>query len=90
MVEEFRSPHGARSELANNLATFTAGSGQLKFSVPWIAHTGGFGGSGSGGGVNVVFADGDYYYLVGEQPNGRANPAAVIKSAQELQHRVHG
>jgi hypothetical protein len=89
VVEQFRSPVGARSELAHNLATFTAGAGQVKFSVPGIPHSAGFGGSGANNGVNVAFADGDYYYLVGEEPSSRANRAAVIASAQKLYHRVH-
>ncbi len=90
VVEQFRSPAGARSEFAYNLANFTRGTGQLKFSVPGIPHSGGFGGSGPNNGVNVAFADGDYYYLVGEQPSAPANRAAVIASAQKLYHRVHG
>lgn len=89
VVEQFRSPAGARAEFAQNLATFTRGGAQLKFPVPGIPHSGGFGGSGPNGGVNVAFADGDYYYLVGEEPNARANRAAVIASAQKLYHRVH-
>lgn len=87
-VEQFRSPAGAQSELAHNLATFTAGAGEVKFSVPGIPHATGFGGSGANSGVNVAFADGDYYYLVGEQPSAPANRAAVIRSAQKLYRRV--
>lgn len=90
VVEQYRSPSGARSELAHNIATFAAGPGQLRFAVPGIPHAAGFGGTDPNGGVNVAFSDGDYYYLVGEQPNARANRDAVIASAQKLYHRVHG
>jgi hypothetical protein len=90
VVEQFRSPAGAGSEFRNSVATFTAGPGQVKFPVSGIPHAAGFGGTGPNAGVNVAFADGDYYYLVGEQPNAPANRAAVIRSAQKLYHRVHG
>jgi hypothetical protein len=89
LVEQFRAPAGARSEFVHSVATFTAGPGRMKFPVPGIPGAAGFGGSGPGQGVNVAFADGDYYYLVGEEPNARANRAAVIASAQKLYHRVH-
>ena len=55
-----------------------------------IPHSAGFGGAGSNSGVNVAFAKGDYYYLVGEQPSAPANRAAVIASAQKLYQRVPG
>ena len=91
LVEQFRSPAGPRSELANTLATVNGGpAGQVRFAAPGIPHSAGFGAPGSNNGVNVAFADGDYYYLVGEQPNARANRAGVIASAQKLYHRVRG
>ncbi len=91
MVEQFRSPAGPRSELANTLATVNGGpSGQVRFPAPRIPHSAGFGAPGSNNGVNVAFANGDYFYVVGEQPNARANRAGVIASAQELYRRVHG
>lgn len=89
LVERFRSPAGPRSELANTLATVNGGpAGQVRFSVPGIPKSAGFGAAGSNSGVNVAFADGDYYYVVGEQPNAPANRAGVIASAQKLYHRV--
>jgi hypothetical protein len=90
-VEQFRSPAGARSEGANALATFDGGPGsRVNFSVPGVPHSGGWAGNGAGAGLNVVFAAGDYYYLIGEQANGSANRAGVIASAQKLYHRVRG
>ena len=91
LVEQFRSPAGPRSELANTLATVDGGPpGQVRFSVPAIPHSAGFGAPGSDNGVNVAFADGDYYYVVGEQPNAPANRAGVVASAETLYHRVRG
>jgi hypothetical protein len=91
LVEQFRSPAGPRFELANTLATVNGGpAGQVRFSVPGIPRSAGFGAPGSNSGVNVAFAGGDYYYVVGEQPSARANRAGVIASAQKLYHRVRG
>ncbi|MBV8429589.1 MAG: hypothetical protein JO244_00375 [Solirubrobacterales bacterium] len=91
LVEQFSSPAGARAELAHDLATFDGGpAGRVNFSLPGVPHSGGFGGQGADQGVNVAFAAGDYYYLVGEQANTAANRAGVIAAAQKLYHRVHG
>ncbi|HTX32157.1 MAG TPA: hypothetical protein VMD09_12285 [Solirubrobacteraceae bacterium] len=90
-VEQFRSPAGARGELANSLATFDGGPGsRVNFSVPGVPHSGGWAGEGSDSGINVAFAAGDYYYLVGEEANAPANRAGVIAAAQKLYHRVNG
>ena len=91
LVEQFRSPVGPHAELANTLATVNGGpTGQVRFSVRTIPNSAGFGSPGSNHGVNVAFADGDYYYVVGEQPNAPANRAGVIASAQKLYDRVRG
>lgn len=90
-VEQFRSPAGARSELANGVATFDGGpSGRVNFSVPGVPHSAGWAGPGSGQGINVAWAAGDYYYLVGEQANAAANRAGVIAAAHKLYHRLNG
>lgn len=90
-VEQFRSPAGARSEVANSLAMFDGGpANRMNFSVPGVPHSGGWAGNGSDAGINVVFAAGDYYYLIGEQANGPANRAGVIAAAQKLYYRVRG
>jgi hypothetical protein len=91
LVEQFRSAVGPRSELAGAVASDNGGSGVVTFHVPGIPHVVGFGGVGADQGVNVAFADGNYYYyLVGEQASTPANRAAVIASAQKLYHRVNG
>ncbi len=91
LVEQFRSPAAARSELANDLATFDGGpAGRVDFRLPGVPNSGGFGGQGAGGGVNVAWATGDYYYLVGEQANAASNRAGVIAAAQKLYHRLNG
>jgi hypothetical protein len=91
LVEQFRSPAAARSELANDLATFDGGpAGRINFRLPGVPNSGGFGGQGTGGGVNVAWAAGDYYYLIGEQANAASNRAEVIAAAQKLYHRING
>jgi hypothetical protein len=91
VVEQFSSPAGARSELANSLATFDGGPGsRVNFAVPGVPHSGGWAGEGSDSGINVAFVAGDYYYLVGEEANAAANRAGVIAAAQKLYHRVNG
>jgi hypothetical protein len=90
LVEEFHSPAGALAEFADDLSSF--GSGVKTFSVPGIPKAHGFGGgTGSNGGANVSFVDGDYYYLVGEgMAPTAATEKALIDSAQKLYQRVHG
>lgn len=89
LVEQFRSPAGARSELKSQTLTFEVAPGFQKFPAPGIPGALGFGFG--NGGVNVAFADGDYYYVVGEAvPSTAANQAVVIASAAKLYHRVHG
>jgi hypothetical protein len=91
LVEQFHSAAAARSELANDLATFDGGpAGRVNFRLPGVPNSGGFGGQGSGGGVNVAWAAGDYYYLIGEQANAPSNRAGVIAAAQKLYHRLNG
>jgi len=93
IVEQFRSPRAAGTELAAQLMmgkTHRAGA----FTVPSIPGAGGFGGlSGQTTGYNVAFADGSYYYLVGAGfSRGAANAptqADVVAAAQHLYRRVH-
>jgi hypothetical protein len=93
IVEQFRSPRAAGTELAAQLMmgkTHRAGA----FAVPSIPGAGGFGGlSGQTTNYNVAFADGSYYYLVGAGfSRGTANAptqADVVAAAQHLYRRVH-
>lgn len=89
LVEQFRAPAGARSEFAGQVAAFKFSPGVKQFPVSGIPASFGFGVS--NGGTNVVFADGDYYYVVGAAiPPTASNRSAVIGAAQKLYRRVHG
>ncbi len=88
LVEQFRAPSGAHSEFAGEVKAFKSALGVKEFPVSGIPAAFGFGVN--GGGANVVFADGAYYYVVGAAvPPTRANQLAVVASAQKLFHRVH-
>lgn len=91
LVEQYRSNAGARAELGNQVSSFRSSTGNVAtFPVPGIPNAVGFGTPGLGVGVNLAFADGNYFYLVGEAvPNTRTNKQAVIVAAQKLYHRVH-
>ena len=93
IVEQFSSRHGATRELAAQLKASEA-AGAKAFTVPGIPAAGGFGGShGQSSGVNVAFAAGSYYYLVGAGwPNGSPHPptrADVVAAAEHLYRRLN-
>jgi hypothetical protein len=85
MVVQLGSPAAARKYLTmyNGLAT--------PFSVSGIPRARGFGDQ---GGINIVFTDGNYAYLVGAgwQPGSthRLTKAQLLSAATVLYHRVHG
>jgi hypothetical protein len=89
IVEQFRSPGSARSQLAAEYRQSTASGGHVTvFAVPAIPGARGFELASSGfSGANVVFAKGPYYYLVGEQAEGSSR-ANVTAAAQHLFDRV--
>jgi hypothetical protein len=91
LVEQFKTPGGARSELANERKMFKATvPGYKPFPVPGIP--GAFGYAAEGPGLNLAFASGDYYYLVGEfvsAANTRSE-ATLITAAKSLLRRAHG
>jgi hypothetical protein len=90
IVEQFKAPAGARSELANVVKGFKAGTGgPTTFPVPDIPGAVGLAATGA---ENVAFTSGDYYYLVGAlvpAVNARSK-AAIIAAAKHLYRRVHG
>ncbi len=94
VVEQFRDPAGARSELATVLAASKRAVGPsdhyFTFGAPGIPTAEGFGDSSVGSGrINVVFTDGDYYYLEGEAGGLSAlKRPALIAAAQHLYNRV--
>jgi hypothetical protein len=91
-VEQFRTPAGARAELAAEVraAISTSGPSPAKpFAVRGIPGASGFGDSSS---ANVAFAKGSYVYLVGAVAapgtSSAKTQAKVIAAAQHLYHRV--
>jgi hypothetical protein len=85
MVVQLGSPAAARTYL-------TIYNGPLApFPVSGIPGARGFGDS---GGVNIVFADGDYAYLVGagwqSGSTHTVTKAQLLVAAKLLYHRVHG
>jgi hypothetical protein len=93
IAEQFKTPAGARGEVANALSLFkaTTGSTYKAFPVTGIPGAIGLGQTGQPGGVNVAFASGDYFYLVGAQlPAAAGSEAKVIAAAKRLYGRVHG
>jgi hypothetical protein len=95
IVEQFRTPTSARAELAAQIRQVKALGPVKSFAVPAIPSAVGFGGSKAGSsGLNVAFAKGAYYYLVGAgwQTVGDPSPptrAGLIAAAQRLYRRVH-
>jgi hypothetical protein len=95
-VMQLGSPASARAELAAEARRDRAqGHVAETFQVRAIPGAFAFGdvGGGSGGGENIVFADGPFLYLLGNGWSGSAhNPkhAALIAAATKLYKRVHG
>jgi hypothetical protein len=90
-VEQYRTPSGARGELAA-VAPTLVGPGAKPFAVAGVPGARGYDTAGSG--ANIVFTDGPYFYLVGteEAPSGTpgaANQATLAAAAQSLYRRVH-
>ena len=92
LAEEFKSTQGPKAEVAYS----TVRNGPLvKFAVPAIPGAVGFeqtGGPG-GGGRNVAFADGKYFYVVGDGWNTSIKDAVprdqLIAGALLLYRKVH-
>jgi hypothetical protein len=91
IVEQFGSPAGARTELANQLRTFKAADvGYTPFPVPGIPGALGLGAKAPPPGLNVAFASGDYYYLVGEEVPAvtTGTERTLVAAAQHLHNRT--
>jgi hypothetical protein len=95
IVEQFRSPRAARTELAAQVQQVKASGHPVTiFTVQGIPGARGFGGSSlENSGLNIAFTKGPYYYLVGAgwlttspSPPSRA---AITAAAQHLYGRVH-
>jgi hypothetical protein len=90
VVERFRSPQAARAALAfclQLLKSHSPGSVDF-FPVHGIPGAQGIAYA-HGAGVNIVFSNGSYYYLVGEATGGATRTVALNTAARHLYHRLH-
>jgi hypothetical protein len=97
IVQQFRSPAAARDALAFYVSQYKApeaqavGGAYAPFKVSGIPGAVGFSRGGvNGGGINVVFTDGAYYHLVGQEGGSQTAIANLTAAARHLYHRVHG
>jgi hypothetical protein len=91
LVEQFKTPDGARSELANELKRFkSTAPGYQPFPVAGIPGAHGY--AAQGPGLNIAFASGDYYYLVGAFVSAvsASSEATLVAAAKRLYRGVHG
>jgi len=92
IAEQFRSPRAARTQLAFIVGHDTGGA-FTPFVVPGIPGAHGWAESSQGGAINIAFADGPYYYIVGAgwQPGQPQPPtqSTMIAATQRLYSRVH-
>jgi hypothetical protein len=94
IAQQFPSVGAAGSELLAETTPIAGHVGYTPFAVSGIPGAHGFAASNNGfSGINVAFADGSYFYLIGAGwPNGLSTPptkATLIAAAQRLYHRVH-
>ena len=91
IVVRFGSPKGAADGM-DFYVKQAKGAGQYApFKVTGIPNAKGFSIGGlNGGGINIVFSDGDYYYLVGQEAGSKAAVAKLNAAARQLYQRVHG
>jgi hypothetical protein len=97
VVQQFRSPAAARDALAFYVSKSktpearAVGGAYAPFKVSGIPGAVGFSRGGvNGGGLNVVFSDGAYYYFVGQEGGTASAVANLTAAARHLYHRVHG
>ena len=92
IAEQFKTPSGAQSELANELKMFKAqAAGPKTFPVAGIPGALGLAATGASG-VNVAFTSGDYYYLLGAfvPAVNASSEATMVTAAKRLYRRVQG
>ena len=91
-VEEFRSPAAARDASRLYASRFKApapsAGAYAPFKVSGIPGAVGFSLGGTGGGINIAFTKGAYYYLVGQIGGSKSAIANLTAAAQHLYHRV--
>lgn len=94
LMESFAGPAGARAALSFYVAKFRrlgGGSGGFAvFPVTGVPRAVGFRlGAADGAGSNVAFADGSYYYLLGQEGSGRGPEGNLAAAARRLYRHVH-
>jgi hypothetical protein len=90
IVVRFRSPQAAADGLRFYVKRFRALGLYATFKVTGVPGAVGYTiGGADAGGVNIVFTDGAYYYLVGRERGGKAGIAKLQTAAQRLYNRVH-
>ena len=96
IVARFPSAAAARSALAYYTAdqqkpSVQASDGRYaSFKVAGVPGAVGFSVGGAGGGINIAFAQGDYYYLVGREGGSRADIDGLKGAAVGLYRQVRG
>lgn len=94
LVEQFHSDRAATGELAAETAESKASAQFKPFAVPAIPGARGLALIQEGqGGINIAFAKGPYYHLVGQElasgeSTTKASIASLIAAAQRLYQRV--
>jgi hypothetical protein len=91
IVEQFRSPQAAADALDFYRMQSKAFGPYAPFKVTGIPDGVGYSlGGVDGGGINIDFSDGAYYYLVGREAGSRAAVKTLNTAARRLYLRVHG
>jgi hypothetical protein len=90
IVVQFRSPQAAADALGFYLMQLRASGPYTPFKVTGIPHAVGFSIGPIAGGINIMFSDGAYYYLIGQEAGSMAAIANLNTAARHLYHRVHG
>lgn len=96
IVEQFRSPMAGRGALAYYVSDMKerqveATDGKYAaFKVTGIPGAAGYSLGGATGGINIAFAHGDYYYLVGREGGSPRDIAGLKAAARHLYQRMRG
>ena len=96
IVEQFRSVNAARGALAyyvsaqKNPNVQASDGTYASFKVSGIPGAIGYSLGGASGGINIAFAYGDDYYLVGREGGSRRDIAGLNAAARHLYQRMRG
>jgi len=96
IVQQFRSFAAARAALAYYVSDLKKPQVQASdgtfaaFKVTGIPGAAGYSLGGATGGINIGFAQGDYYYLVGREGGSPRDVAGLKAAARHLYQRMRG